>query len=214
MNNSKITKTKRRFTIEFKMKIVLFYESLQQNVKAKDKSINLIARISEIDRRVLSRWIKNKDSLSDVVDKRHRTKCEYKSDRSICPEMESRLYEWIINQRLKGACLSSVEIRNKGIEFYNFIHSNDGQRICELPKVDFKASDGWFLNFCRRKKLTLRRITSSGRDLPSNCIEQINSFFEDVSNIIKDNQLTLSQILNMDETCTFLDANSNFCLII
>ena len=40
----------------------------------------------------------------------------------------------------------------------------------------FKASVGWLLNFFKRNKWVLRRITTSGRDLPDNSIETILNF--------------------------------------
>ena len=34
---------------------------------------------------------------------------------------------------------------------------------CKKPYQHFAASNGWFLNFCHRKRFSSRRITTSGR---------------------------------------------------
>ena len=43
----------------------------------------------------------------------------------------------------------------------------------------FTASEGWLRGFLRRKNYTLRRITTTGRDLPSDFLETIVQFHKD-----------------------------------
>jgi hypothetical protein len=44
----------------------------------------------------------------------------------------------------------------------------------------FKASNGWLFNFLRRNRFVLRRITTTGRELPENAIDTILSFIADM----------------------------------
>ncbi len=45
-----------------------------------------------------------------------------------------------------------------------------------LPNETFSASNGWFDRFMKRKRLTIRRITTSGRELPRFALIHINKF--------------------------------------
>ena len=65
------------------------------------------------------------------------------------------------------------------------------------------------LNFLRRKGIVLRKITSTGRDLPANSPVVIKGFFKNCDKIIEDGY-TNDQIINMDETSIYLDFPSNY----
>ncbi|CAF1093596.1 unnamed protein product [Brachionus calyciflorus] len=153
---------------------------------------------------------KKKDEILNAVRKRDCFKVKSDKDKSICPPMEALLYKWIADERQKGVCLSSAVIMKEAHRTYNEIHHENSLAICNLPKVDFKASRGWFYNFCKRRALVLRRVSTSGRDLPNNVLEQIENFFEKISEVIETHQYSKSQILNMDETAIYLDAPSNY----
>ena len=81
--------------------------------------------------------------------------------------MEQELSSWIENSRAKGACISGFVIRVKALEIMRAHCRRDNQ-----PLV-FLASNGWLFNFLKRNKWVLRRITTTGRDLPLNAIETI-----------------------------------------
>jgi hypothetical protein len=74
----------------------------------------------------------------------------------------------------------------------------------------FKASDGWLLNFLKRNKWVLRRITTSGRDLPDNSIETILNFLVEMKQHFIDGKIDFDSIINMDETSIYLDFPSNY----
>ena len=79
---------------------------------------------------------------------------------------------------------------------------------CELPWAESKAFDGWLSNFCTRRGYVLRRVSSCGRELPKDCLNIIFKFYSDLTKIIQDNSFEKGQILNMDESCKYLDAPS------
>jgi hypothetical protein len=68
----------------------------------------------------------------------------------------------------------------------------------------FLASNGWFFNFLKRHNLSLRRTTTSGRDLPANCLQTIAEFLEECERELRD--IDHGAILNMDETAIYQDA--------
>ena len=85
--------------------------------------------------------------------------------------MENRLYDWIIAKRTLNYCVTAANI---------FIQS----RLFHLEMYpqkegDFSASSGWFKGFLRRRNLVLRRVTTTGRELPENMNSLIASFFAD-----------------------------------
>ena len=69
----------------------------------------------------------------------------------------------------------------------------------------FKASVGWLLNLLKRNKWVLRRITTSGRDLPDNSIETILNFLVEMKQHFIDGKIDFDSIINMNETSIFLD---------
>ena len=51
---------RKRYSLEFKAKILLFYQSLLSNVK---KAFNYLASLTSIDRRIIGPWIKKSDEI-------------------------------------------------------------------------------------------------------------------------------------------------------
>ena len=78
--------------------------------------------------------------------------------------MEDKLYDWIIEKRSTDTIISGNSIRKQAILLYYEI------KKIEPNKISFIASNGWMSNFLIRKNLVLRRITSTGRDLPTNVV--------------------------------------------
>ena len=207
-------KSRRRFSLEFKSKIILFYSALQLNDDNSEKSINHIARISSIDRRVISPLIKKySDKILESRNKRNLFKVFKNKEKCICPTMEIELKNWIVNLRSNGSCVSGSIIQKKAIEFYNKEHPSEVIQDlilkCALPRTDFKASRGWLYNFCKRRDLVLRRVSSTGRDLPNNCIASISNFYRMITTVIDEYSFVQAQIINMDETACYLDSPSN-----
>jgi hypothetical protein len=65
----------------------------------------------------------------------------------------------------------------------------------------FKASDGWLVNFLRRKNFKLRSIRTAGRDLASDSISVRRESMDHCTNRLTN--LNRKQIINMDEIALF-----------
>jgi hypothetical protein len=80
---------------------------------------------------------------------------------------------------------SNVILINKLNQSLNLQMNTDGNTLlktrCSKPRSNFKASPGWLANFCKRKNIVMRRVTTSGRDLPHNYMNQIYDHFENVN---------------------------------
>jgi hypothetical protein len=75
--------------------------------------------------------------------------------------MENELFAWIMERRAAGLCVSTGMIRAEALRI--------------LPNGTFSASNGWLDRFMKRKRLTIRRITTSGRELPRDAPIHINN---------------------------------------
>jgi hypothetical protein len=158
-----------------------------------------------IDRCKLRRWWAKRDQITDCPRKSKRFRVEFSTGRAVFPEMERELAAWIESKRSEGCCIGGFVIRVKAMEIM--------QEKCERNNIpcNFKASIGWLLNFLRRNKFVLRRITTTGRDLPENSIDTILKFLIDMRKLFIDiEDFDLDSLINMDETSIYLDFPSNY----
>jgi hypothetical protein len=124
-------------------------------------------------------------------------------------EKEIKLKDCILQERALGVCISDFVIRVKVLEIERAV-CNQMNKPCL-----FKASTGWMLNYLRRNQFVLRRITTIDRDLPENAIETILAFIDDMEKSFGgQNDIDFDSIINMDETCVFIDMPSNYIKII
>ena len=113
--------------------------------------------------------------------------------------METALYKWLTEKRESGVCVSKAMVRKEALR----IKSNEVQDNGPV----FTASNGWFLRFLKRKHLSLRRITTSGRGLPKNVEHIVDSFLSFChANFLNINRDLLCK---MDETSIYLDSPSH-----
>ena len=78
--------------------------------------------------------------------------------------------------------------------------------------IVFRASRGWVQNFMKRYNLAFRRITTSGRELPKDCVEIIKKFLDEVKNKIEDKGYRLNEIFGFDESSFYMDAPGSFSI--
>lgn len=107
--------------------------------------------------------------------------------------------------RAEKACVSGLSIQQEALKIFNRVY--DG-RI--EASVAFSASEGWKTNFLQRHDLVLRRITTSGRDLPRNSITAIREFINDYQLLRGMPNYERRIVINGDETAIYLDAPSNY----
>lgn len=141
--------------------------------------------------------MQTKDKLEEVVKSRNRARISYPV-RSKWPELEDQLVGWIEREREKECVLTSKSIRLQALKIADEIYEDNS----------FLASTGWFQNFKRRKHISFRRISSSGRELGSAFIGLVQEFTRENSllNVNRD----LGSIFNMDETSIYLDFPSPY----
>ena len=79
------------------------------------------------------------------------------------------MYDWIhIEMRAAGQCVNGNMVKDRALQMAN--------------SVEFRASNGWLQNFLMRKCLVWRRVTTSGRDLPTDAIVLARGFLESDAN--------------------------------
>ena len=104
--------------------------------------------------------------------------------------MENNLFNWVIDQRDRGFCVTQGMIRCEALRMLN--------------GTNFQASNGWYSRFLRRKRLVVRRKTTSGRDFPKNAGVQANTFLDQCHEFVQPD-FDRNTLLNGDETSIYLD---------
>ncbi|CAF1052621.1 unnamed protein product [Brachionus calyciflorus] len=77
-------KSKTRYTLLFKLKVINEYH--------KCKNVDNCSRLFGIDRRVISKWLKNEKEIRKTQNRRTRTTCHIKVDKCYFPELGKQLY--------------------------------------------------------------------------------------------------------------------------
>ncbi len=184
------------YSLEFKLKVINIYTNAVPKV-----SLGHIERVTKVKRQVTSGWIKTKDLLEAQVGKRNRTRLPNTVQRSVCSATEEKLKDWIVLNRVDGACIDGATIKSKAKEFCSELHPIDTP-----DRIEFKASCGWLSNFCNRNRFSVRRITTTGRDLPHNTLDRLASFYTNIALEFEKFSYVNAGILNMDESALYLDA--------
>ena len=95
----------RQFSLAFKVKIVKYYESLQDNRPIRERSIGFVSKKAHIHRQCLKKWLKTRVRLFDELNKHGRYKMKPVSDKCECPVMERLVKDWVIAERSHGVCI-------------------------------------------------------------------------------------------------------------
>ena len=104
--------------------------------------------------------------------------------------MENKVYDWILDH---GFCVTGGMIKFQALSEVGSINPS------------FSASCGWLKKFLKRKRLVMRRITTSGRDLPKDCAEIVNSFLKECEHDYMQHDFDRDGLVNSDETSIYLD---------
>ena len=85
----------------------------------------------------------------------------------------------------------------------------EAKRIAQEDGIDnFAGSRGWLYNFLCRHDYSLRRINSTGKDLPKDISANIQKFHNKCQE--KREKYTRSQIYNWDESFVQLDSPASY----
>ena len=99
------------------------------------------------------------------MNKNSRQKLSSEKYKGMFPNMEDKLDEWTQELREADCFVSGFTLKVKALQILRELAQYSGT---------FSATDGWLRGFLRRKNFTLRRITTTGRDLPSDFLETID----------------------------------------
>ena len=176
---------------------LLFKLKVANDVLEKRKQIQTTAFKFNVANKSVRDWVRKIDEIKEQLKKRNnRLSFRIRKRNGVLNDIESRLFIWIKEKRMEGACLNSKAIKLKARELHNEIDIN----------TEFQMTNGWFEKFLKRYGLSCRRVSSSGRDLPKNCHETIKVFLKDCE---KFNHLDTKAFYNMDEASIYLDSASN-----
>jgi hypothetical protein len=84
----------------------------------------------------------------NMKDKINKFKIQTGKETAQLPQLEREILKLIIDKRQLGACISGFAIQQKAIELYPQLYTNVSETVNE-----FKASNGWLTNFCKRRNL-------------------------------------------------------------
>jgi len=119
--------------------------------------------------------------------------------------MEGTLISWIDWMNAHRARLCKSLIQNKALEI---VQKYERQLNC-LGSCKFLASNGWFHRFCQRTNTRSIKCSGEGAAVDLNVVSR---FVAELSQTIRDNDLNIKQIFNVDELGLFwkLVANHTF----
>ena len=105
---------------------------------------------------MISRWIENKELLEAYKGMKEKRKISNKAP--MYPELEDKLFTWIINKRVKDkACVNIDDLRNQTIRLMKL--ESDPEKY-----LNFKISNGWICNFLSRHHLSSRVSTHRAQE--------------------------------------------------
>ena len=169
------------------------------NSKTNNPNYSKVKSLIGVDRKTLALWWQKREEIEKQTLKRGRCNIKSPKFRGKFPEMEDILDAWA-----KG-------LRDAGCGFTLKVKALQSLREDLNIKLEFTASDGWLRGFLFRKNYSLRRITTTGRDLPTNCLETINNFHKECAvYFIDDTEFDPNGLVNMDETSVYIDKPSNY----
>lgn len=151
----------RSFSIETKLEIVQF---------ALTSNISKAAREYGVHRQNISKWCKQQEELEQQSSKRR--KLSGGGRKPLSSELETRLFEWVNDQRAQKLCVT-----RHGIQVQARLIS------VELKLDGFNACNGWIDNFMRRHELSLRRVTTACQKPPTELQETVINFILYISQL-------------------------------
>ena len=196
--NKKARGKRRSFTLDKKLEAIKMVKSGMTKVQ--------VAKLMNVNRRNLIQWCQNENKIEEhrnnlASERRGRARLMRKVYyvRPQWPEMETELYNWIVEERVKQNPVSRRMISKKAIELYAKHYQFSGNKV----------TNGWFNRFKIRNKLSNRIRTGNGQKIPFNAHLLVNSFFNYNKKTINLNKIETSSIASMDEVPCYFDMSSN-----
>jgi biotin operon repressor len=183
----------RKYTIEFKLKVL---KLLDNNV-----SIHKISDKLNIDRKIIRDWRDKRVALNNVQHKDKAFRCNRKTGpkKNFTDEEEFEISNWIIDCRKNYRPVST-----KSVVSYA---SNLNEQFA-LKTINVKLR--WAYRFLKRHGFAIRRVSHQGQTIPKAKSDLKSKFINEVIKIRKILNIPCddnSRIINMDETPLFLEMN-------
>ena len=142
-------------------------------------NIRKAARRYDINETVIRRWI----TQEPVIKAMNPNRRALRGGNARYPELESKLYEWVIMQRERELQVSVIRIRLQA------------HVIAKEMKIEgFDASSQWADNFMKRKNISVRRPTTK-QQLPKDWEFQVAKFRSTITDLVMDLPIIKSEIL-------------------
>ena len=107
-------------------------------------------------------------------------------------ELDQAFFLWFVQKRSQNIPVSGPLLTKKALQLHALLHVNDMESAPE-----FKASQGWLWRFCNRH--AIRQLSLQGEKLSSS-ENEVAPFKKDLQQVMEENQITLEQLYNCDET--------------
>ena len=191
------TPTRRSFTVAKKLEVIEAYESRF------DFNLTKTAWFLDLDKGVLSRWIKNREGLQKLP--RTLKKLSINREVGTYPELEKKLMEWFREQRRKKIAVKRYKLKHTA------------RRLANNNNIDvsgFQFSHGWSAGFLRRHGLTSRKVTHKAQQnkrVNDDNIKIVNDFLIECGKI-STKKYNFGCVYNMDETPLYMDMPHNVTL--
>ncbi len=172
-------------------------------------TLTLAAKLCQVTKSMLSKWIKAKEDMENIVKSKRRCvfKMRVKSSTSAWyPEEEKKLYEKVVMMRkVEAVAVPTLTIQHMMLKMVEEKQrGSDGKH--------FKASLGWFSNWVRRFNLTFRKPThmvdgdavrQAEKDVQYDM--RMKEFKKEYARLMNKEEYEDDRIWNMDETPVLLD---------
>lgn len=186
----RISKKRNRVNLELKRQIIEEYEASKTNMN--------IARTFKLPESTIRTILKNKQKIKEAV-----ASVSLNARKQVCRtrstginRIETMLHTWIIDQRRKNVPLDTMTILCKARSLREDLNSE--QDVSSNVKCEFSV--GWLARF--KARYNLRNVRLHG-ETNSADKEAIPLFKKELLQVISDNNYSLKQIYNADETSLY-----------
>ena len=180
-------------SLRFKIDVLNYFHAHQPPNKTQT------ARHFQITRKQVRSFLKIENFIRNASDKRQKRIIVVNRPPKY-PDQELLVLNWFKEERA-----AKIAVSGKNIQLKMVLCVNENN-----PCSTFRASAGWLQNFLRRHRLTRRRITTSGRPLPSDAIDVIEEHLENVNVLIEKYNFSPEQVLGMDESSHYMDEPGSY----
>jgi hypothetical protein len=183
------------YTLDLKRRIVRDVEAAKNNGIKYPQAF--VADKESLDKRTVSKWCKNVDSILSVEHSGQKRKLSIGRPPKYT-EVEEEIVGWITHLRSLAAPVSARMVAAK-------ILKDHPDLFCGYNKCL-----GWVYNMLNRHHLSIRRKTQDQKTLTEEEMGTIHlDFVQHVSSLVDFHSITPDRIINMDETGCYFDVGIN-----